>query len=128
MTFAGGRTVTVLLVEDSPDARELLAALLEIHQFRVITAGSVVQALTAGLRMDRIDVLVADLGLPDGDGVQVARTLRRHHPYLRTLFISGSLPPPLVDGQAYLRKPAGIAAILIQIRGLLGQSAYGRAS
>lgn len=128
MTFAGRRTITVLVVEDVADARELLATLLELHEFRVITAGSAAQALTAGLSTDHIDVLLADLRLPDGDGVQVARSLRRHHPRLRTLFISGSPPPPLADGQAFLRKPARIAAILIQIGALVGQSAYGRAS
>lgn len=128
MAFAGRRTITVLLVEDVTDARELLATLLELHDFRVITAASAVQALMAGLAADRIDVLLADVLLPDGDGVQVARSLRRHHPRLRTLFISGSQPPPLADGQAFLRKPARIAAILIQIGALVGQSAYGRAS
>ncbi len=128
MPFAGRRTITVLLVDDASDVRELLAALLEIHGFTVVTAGSAAEALTAARRVAEIDLLLADLRLPDGDGTEVARNVVRIHPGLRSLFISGSAAPPLADGQAYLRKPARVAAILNEIRALLPQSAYGRAS
>ncbi|HEY8142144.1 MAG TPA: response regulator [Kofleriaceae bacterium] len=128
MTFAGGRTVTVLLVEDSPDARYLLTTLLEVHGLRVLAAATAQEALEAARQAGPIDVLLSDLRLPDGDGTQVASSLERIQPGIRSLFISGDPPPPLAPGQAFLRKPARIVAILREIRALVPQSAYGRAS
>lgn len=128
MAFAGRRTITVLLVEDATDARELMAMLLELHGFRVVAAASAREALSAGRRMGNLDLLMADVRLPDGDGSQIANFLRGTHPGLRSLFISGGPPPPLSEGEAFLAKPARIAAILTEINGLFGQSAYGRAS
>jgi CheY-like chemotaxis protein len=128
MTFAGGRAVTVLLVEDSPDARYLLATLLEVNGLRVLSAASAQEALDAARRAGPIDILLSDLRLPDGDGTQVASSIEQIQPGIRSLFISGDPPPPLAPGQAFLRKPARIVAILREIRALVPQSAYGRAS
>jgi CheY-like chemotaxis protein len=128
MTFAGGRTVTVLLVEDSPDARYLLATLLEVNGLRVLSAASAQEALDAARQAGPIDILLSDLRLPDGDGTEVASSIEQIQPGIRSLFISGDAPPPLAPGQAFLRKPARIVAILREIRALVPQSAYGRAS
>lgn len=120
--------ITVLLVEDAPDAREMLRMLLEVHGLRVVVAASAAEALEAARRFSDIDLLVTDVRLPDGDGGVIASYLARTHPHMRSLFISGNEPPPLAPGQAFLRKPARIAAILGEINALLPQSAYGRAS
>lgn len=122
MTFAERGTITVLLVEDAPDNRDVLAEVLELHGLRVLATGSVEEALATAGQAGKVDLLLADLHLPDGDGGQMARLLMRHHPQMRSLFLSGSGPPPLGEGQAFLRKPAGIATILDQIRCLLPHS------
>jgi PAS domain S-box-containing protein len=65
----------VLLVEDHPDTREVLARLLEALDYAVKTAGSVAAALQlAGA--ERFDLLVSDLGLPDGTGYDLMEQLR----------------------------------------------------
>lgn len=115
--------VTVLLVEDAPDTRYILTTLLEMEGLRVLPAASVAEALAAGVRARRIDLLLADLRLPDGAGEEVASRLQPRHPEMRSLFLSGGAPPPLAAGQAYLRKPAGIDRILGEIRALLPHSA-----
>ena len=120
MVSEQGAQITVLLVEDSTDARELFACLLELNGLRVVGAASAAEALAAGQKQAAIDVLLADLHLPDGGGVEVAATLEQIHPAMRSLFMSGdSAAPPLGAGQAFIRKPAGIAAILREIDSLL---------
>jgi CheY-like chemotaxis protein len=121
MTFAGRRTVTVLLVEDAAETRQVLTELLEMRGMQVVATATAAEALAAGDRAGTgsIDVLLADLHLPDGDGGQVARRLKGRHPHMRSLFLSGDSAPPLDGDQAYLRKPVGIDTILGQIRALL---------
>ena len=53
----------VLIVDDDPDAREVVAAILRHYGASVIVATSVSTALVA-LRREQVDVLVADLGMP----------------------------------------------------------------
>ena len=55
----------VLLVEDHPDTREVLAKLLDAADYTVKTASSVATALQLAAT-ERFDVVVSDLGLPAG--------------------------------------------------------------
>jgi len=65
----------VLIVDDDPDAREVVAAILRHYGASVIVATSVSTALVA-LRREQIDVLVADLGMPIEDGYDLIRQVR----------------------------------------------------
>lgn len=69
MTGAGP---LVLVVEDEPPVRRFLRAALGAHGYRVVEAGTVREAeqLAPG---HNPDVFLLDLGLPDGDGVDLAR-------------------------------------------------------
>lgn len=113
--------VHVLLLEDAPDAREILSHLLELSGLHVIPAGSAAEALAIGRGSAGIDLLVTDLELPDGSGSDVASELADLRPAMRCLFLSGHAPLELAGGQAFLRKPAGIAEILRAIDVLLGR-------
>ena len=66
----------VLLVDDSPLVTEALGILLVETGHRVATAGSVREAVESA-RAERPDVMLLDLTLPDGDGLQVLRTLAK---------------------------------------------------
>jgi PAS domain S-box-containing protein len=74
--FGGGRTV--LLVEDHADSAEALALGLSSVGYRVIVATSVQSALAHG--DEEFDVVVSDLGLPDGSGLEVMRGLQARRP------------------------------------------------
>ena len=65
----------VLAVDDHADARELVRQILEDCGARVTTAGSAAEALALAAR-GRPDVLVSDIGMPDGDGCDLLRQLR----------------------------------------------------
>ncbi len=67
--------VTVLVVDDQPDARELVARVLQDCNARVLTAGSAEDAL-ALVERERPHVLVSDIGMPDVDGYELLRRVR----------------------------------------------------
>ncbi|MBI2188735.1 MAG: PAS domain S-box protein [Acidobacteria bacterium] len=67
--------LTVLVVDDEAEARDLLAILLESRGASVRTAGSAAEALAA-IRERRPDVLLADLRMPGEDGYALIRTVR----------------------------------------------------
>jgi CheY-like chemotaxis protein len=73
-----GERVRVLLVEDHQDSRELLADLLGELNYDVKTASCIAAALQLAAA-ERFDVLVSDLGLPDGTGWELMQQLRDRH-------------------------------------------------
>jgi PAS domain S-box-containing protein len=68
--------VTVLLVEDDPDNREVLRTLLEQHHAEVAATGSADEALQMMPSL-RPTVLVSDIGLPEIDGYELIRRVRQ---------------------------------------------------
>lgn len=69
------RDLTVLLVEDEADGRDLLALLLERHGAAVRAAESAAEALQL-LSEAKFDVLISDIGLPGTDGYTLIRRVR----------------------------------------------------
>ena len=65
----------LLVVEDEPDSRELLTALLEGHGAHVSAASSSREALVL-LKTRRPDVIIADVGLPEEDGYAFVKKVR----------------------------------------------------
>ncbi len=67
--------VRVLVVDDEPDAREMLGVLLEMCGAEVQTVASVAEAIAA-LEPFHRDVMVSDIGMPDADGHTLIRAVR----------------------------------------------------
>ena len=65
----------VLVVEDEPQLQRVLQLTLEANAMRYIQAISALEAIKR-IRDQRPDLIVADLGLPDGDGIEVIRVAR----------------------------------------------------
>ena len=78
------RDLRVLLVDDEPDAREVLPAVLEQFGARVTVAASAAEAIAA-LQRSAVDVLVADIGMPGEDGYALIRRVRALEGHLRDL-------------------------------------------
>jgi two-component system CheB/CheR fusion protein len=76
---------SVLVIEDNPDAAEMLAEILRLEGHQVETAGDGFTGLTRA-RALRPEVVLCDIGLPDLDGYAVARTLRAE-PGMGELFL-----------------------------------------
>ena len=82
-----GRPLSILLVEDHPDTAEAMADLLRLSGHEVTVAGSVAGGLAAA-ESGAFDLLLSDLGLPDGSGQDLMRELgRRYH--LKGIALSG---------------------------------------
>jgi len=67
--------LTVLVVDDEPDANDLTMAMLQHYGATVRTATSVLQAFEI-LETDRIDILVSDLGMPEMNGYDLIKKVR----------------------------------------------------
>jgi len=101
------RRRSVLVIEDESDVQTLLRQILADEGYHVTLAPTARQALAA-IRDQGFDVVIADLSLPDGDGVDVVRHIGLESPHVHVIAISGfmaAIPP------AILRK-AGAAAML----------------
>jgi len=116
--------MTVLLVEDDRELRATLRQALSVEGYAVLAAASLAdaQALWAHApAAQRPDVVLLDLGLPDGDGAQFLEGLRQHS-QAPVIVISArhqdSDKVHLLDQGAddYLVKPFGIEELLARMR------------
>lgn len=81
---------TIILVEDDDDVRERLAQLVGGHAaFRLLAAVATVAEGRAALLEHRPDILLTDLGLPDGSGIDIIRALTEHRLDTECMVISG---------------------------------------
>jgi len=67
--------LSVLVIEDDQDTRDLIRRLLESHRAFVVVAATAPEALEV-LERDRPDMIVSDIGLPDVDGYELIRRIR----------------------------------------------------
>jgi DNA-binding response OmpR family regulator len=75
-THQSGTLQTILVIEDYADSRDMLRLLLNDLGYHVITAGDGRQALAVAAG-EHVDLVLADLGLPDMSGLAVVRRLRK---------------------------------------------------
>ena len=73
------KAMRVLLVDDHEDTNHSLTQLLRRRGYHVQPAHSVQSALEAAAQ-ERFDVLVSDIGLPDGSGIELMQKLKNDHP------------------------------------------------
>ncbi len=74
------KTLRLLLVEDNPDTLRVMTRLLRRRGYVVTTADSVRSALDANETSGPFDLVVSDIGLPDGSGLEVIRQIRKIYP------------------------------------------------
>jgi CheY-like chemotaxis protein len=90
--FAGADAATVLLTEDDPDIRELVAAFLDGLGYRVLAAADAEEALRLFDAHAEIALLLTDVTLPGGTtGFTLARQAYRRRPGLKVIYASGHL-------------------------------------
>jgi two-component system, OmpR family, KDP operon response regulator KdpE len=115
-----GPGLRVLVVDDDPAIRRFLRVSLTAHGHKVFEAETGAEAL-ASATSSRPDVIILDLGLPDADGVEVARQLRaRSRTPIIVLSVRDREPTKVaaLDAGAddYLTKPFGVGELLARIR------------
>lgn len=117
----------LLLVEDDPEARRLLETYLRRSGYRVDEAGTAVDAMRAW-DAHRADLILLDLGLPDADGVDLVRRVRREATTpIVILSARGAEHDKIAALEAgaddYLAKPFGTDELNARIRAVLRRAA-----
>ncbi|KIO48874.1 ATP-binding protein [Nitrosospira sp. NpAV] len=69
--------VKVLVIDDELDARELIKRILTHYQASVTTAATASQGLMLLLQIDKPDVIISDIGMPEKNGYQLIRDVRK---------------------------------------------------
>jgi two-component system KDP operon response regulator KdpE len=117
----------VLIIEDEPHMRRFLRAALESHDCRPVEAATAREGLTQASGRNP-DVILLDLGLPDGDGIDVTRTIREWSRVpIIVLSVRGREQDKIaaLDAGAddYLTKPFGVGELMARLRVALRHSA-----
>lgn len=123
------RNVTILVVEDDPEVRQVLASSLRLAGYSLVEAASAADALHAMEVWEvECDLLIADVRLPGGSGVDLARRLAAMRPRLPVLLISGR-EEEAAERPAncrFLPKPFSTTTLLIWVREMLDNMKRGQ--
>jgi two-component system KDP operon response regulator KdpE len=119
----------VLLIEDEPPMRRFLKAAMDNQPYRLIEA----ETMRTGLAMaasHNPDLILLDLGLPDGDGVDATRRIREWTKTPIIVLSARGLEPDKIaalDAGAddYLTKPFSVGELLARMRVAIRHSAVG---
>jgi PAS domain S-box-containing protein len=111
---------TVLLVDDEDGVRMPASTHLRELGYRVLEAEDGPTALRLLKSISRLDLLVTDVGLPNGmNGRQVAEAVRQQLQGLPVLFITGYAATKLPPGTEVIRKPFDLDTFARRIQSLL---------
>jgi signal transduction histidine kinase/CheY-like chemotaxis protein len=116
-------TETLLLVEDEGGVRELITEWMAAHGYAVLTAANGVEALDLAQQFPgRIDMLIADVVMPQMGGPALAARLLPLRPEMKVIYVSGYAdeaigdPDVLSAGAAFLQKPFTLDSLLHLVR------------
>ena len=119
-----GVTRRIILVDDNDLVRGVLRAMLDQGGFHVSEAHDGARALRA-LNAGPFDAILTDLVMPDCDGIELLRKVRRSFPTIRVLAMSGASAAPLylqaaraLGASGVLAKPIDQDVLLAAVNGL----------
>jgi two-component system KDP operon response regulator KdpE len=119
----------VLVVEDEAGIRNVLKVLFEAEKYRVVEAETAARAEIEA-RSHKPDLLLVDLGLPDGDGINVIRRVREWSPVPIVVLSARTMEEQKIaalDAGAddYVTKPFSAPELLARVRAALRRGARG---
>ena len=84
---------TVLIIDDEEQLRKLLSRIISLEGFKVVEANSLKTA-TQTLLYQSIDVVLCDVRLPDGNGVEFVKTVKNNYPSVEIILLTayGNIP------------------------------------
>jgi len=109
----------ILVVDDEPDVAESIRAVLEHAGFEVVVANSAAAGLEA-VETQEFGVIVTDIIMPKINGLELIRNLRRNHPGLQVIAISGggsfgplSHKPDAISTHAFIAAARDAGAVVV---------------
>ena len=82
------RTAQILVIDNEPSVRDLLARLLKLHGHEIVTAESGVEGIAA-FKARKFDLVLTDLGMPEMSGWDVAREIKKLNPRVPVALTTG---------------------------------------
>lgn len=112
--MAQDRRITVLCVDDHPIVREGLVSIIEGDpELQIVGEAESVQQAISAFHASKPDVTVIDLKLPDGDGVDVIRDIRKQFPKTRFVVLTSA------EGDIDIRRALEAGAQAYVIKGVV---------
>src|ERR1051326_1774413 len=117
------QSLTVLVIEDHPDQRELLAIVLQREGYRVVTAANGIEALEK-LSTETVNIALSDIMMPKMDGFELINRIRSN-PALKSIYLilitariqEGDRVRGLdLGADDYITKPFSFSELLARIR------------
>jgi DNA-binding response OmpR family regulator len=113
-TVASAQSTTVLVVDDEPSIRLLCRVNLELEGYTVLEAASL-RAAQEVLSTERVDVMLVDVHVGDGDGRNLVRELRAKGVTPRCALLTGSVqlsPDDRGEADDVIEKPFTLEALI----------------
>lgn len=110
----------ILVVDDDADTRQILSDFLEMYGYQTTSAASAHEASSA-LNTEKIDLLITDIQLPDGSGMDVVKLGKSLQPQLKVIICSGFEQTPaeiLNEETLWMTKPLQIDTLFTRIEAL----------
>jgi two-component system, OmpR family, KDP operon response regulator KdpE len=122
----GRTTIHILIVDDEPSIRSFLRAALAAHDYTVLEASNGEQAIKSAAALSP-DLIILDLGLPDMEGVDVTKHIRKASQVPIIILSVRDHESDKIDAldagaDDYLTKPFGIGELLARIRVMFRRS------
>ncbi len=118
----------VLIVDPEPYVRDLVSNVLRCAGLQALAVAAPHEALPFATREPRIDLLLAELTLPEMPGIELARQFLSLSPSTALMFMSGYAQQSLISGWGplpLLAKPFTAPALISRVEEALGSSANG---
>jgi two-component system NtrC family response regulator len=77
----------LLVIDDEERLRKLLARILQLEDFEVIEAGNAKEGLRK-LEHEVVDVVISDVKLPDGNGIELTKTIKANYPAIEIIVLT----------------------------------------
>lgn len=122
-----GNGEVILIVDDETGVREIAADLLSDQGYDVFEAADCISALEQARTLDRLDLLITDIGLPGPmNGITLAQELTASRPALKVLFITGyTKAEGITEGQSLgkmLFKPFSLIEFSDSVKSILSKN------
>ena len=122
-------TETIMVAEDEEIVREFIVSVLKNYGYTVLVAKNRNEALEIAFSHEgKLDLLLSDVVMPGGTGVELANELRERYPGLKVLLMSGYSDEAFGDkglsgyGENFIQKPFSIEELAEKVRNILDGS------
>src|SRR3989338_2682445 len=117
---------TVLVVDDEKDIRDALSAVLDDEGYTVASAGSSEEAMKK-LEAGPAEIVLLDIWLPGMDGIEALKEMKKRHPEIPVIMISGhasietAVKATKLGAYDFIEKPLSLDKVIITVEHALEQ-------